>query len=341
MAVRTKRFAPALLALCLALALTGCRTRTGGGDISGAEASARQTDDALAGEVLSDTAATPGEAHASAEAEDSGAPAGRTVENPAASRREFDERASAEVVPGTDRLLHAQGEGTGTPLAADEVPQTADRLSPDAEKTAARTVPVDKAERMGVSEEADAADSARTYFTVLLQERTGSLFECKRVNVYWETAEDHVTVHKTGPEHTLILNAGAYDVSARLLPDNLRVDDGWVARKNPQVIVKIVDSGVLGSGVGGTGAAQAIARRLRNREGWASVDAVQDGKVLLLSEELLEAPHLQLAAMLFIAKTAYPEAFADTDPEEALRMLAEEATGLIPAGTYAYRDGKD
>ena len=80
---------------------------------------------------------------------------------------------------------------------------------------------------MGEDPDAEAADSALTYYTVLLQDRMGSLFECQRANVYWETAQDHVTVHKTSPEHALILQSGAYDVSSRLLPENLLVDDGW------------------------------------------------------------------------------------------------------------------
>ena len=189
---------------------------------------------------------------------------------------------------------------------------------------------------MGVSEDAEAAESAMTYFTVLLKDRAGSLYECQRANVYWETKEDHVTVHKSSPEHALILEAGAYDVSARLLKENLRVDDGWVARKNPQVIVKIVSSSVLGSGVLSAGAAQAMYRALCAREGWANIDAVKSRSILMLSEELLKAPHLRLAAMLLIAKAASPELYADVDPDQALRMLAEEATGAPLSGLFYF-----
>jgi hypothetical protein len=66
------------------------------------------------------------------------------------------------------------------------------------------------------------------------------------------------------------------------------------------------------------------------------MDAVRNGRVLLLSEELLEAPHLQLAAMMMIAKTAYPEFFGEISVDHALEMLAEEATGSIPAGIFYY-----
>ena len=164
----------------------------------------------------------------------------------------------------------------------------------------------------------------------------GSLFECQRAYVYWETQEDHVTVYKTSMEHTLILNAGAYDVSARLLPENLRVDDGWVMRKNPQVIVKIVDSSILGSAVYSSGAAKAMYNSLCTREGWANIDAVKNGQILLLSGEYLKAPYLQTAAMVMIAKTANPDLFTDVDPQQMLEMLCEEATGTLPAGTWFF-----
>ena len=59
------------------------------------------------------------------------------------------------------------------------------------------------------------------------------------------------------------------------------------------------------------------------------------GNVIELDDSL-EAPHLQLAAMLMIAKTAYPEFFGEISVDHALEMLAEEATGSIPAGIFYY-----
>lgn len=321
---------PALL-LSLALLLCGCRTRTRDLAGTGLPEAGHQTDETRQGEVLSSDAIPE-------EAGDNGGSGGRTRENPDASRKEYDENAPVEIVPGTDRLLHEAGEGNGASVSNEESGIHVSRVSDRAEETALRTVAAEEAAQTGVSEDADAADSAMTYFTVLLQDKTGSLFECQRLNVYWETDRDHVTIHRSSPEHALILNAGCYDVSARLLPENLLVDDGWVARKNPGVIVKMVDSAVLGSGIVSDRAAKAVYDRLLSREGWAAVDAVKNRRVLLLSRELLEAPHLQAAAMVLIAGTAYPDLFSDVNREEMLRMLTEEATGTLPAGIYYYRE---
>lgn len=320
-----------LLALCLLL--TGCRTRitgSGQGDIAAPAAGGAAAGD-LQGDQSADMAASaePGDTEENTDP-DGGEPGDRARENPEAPRKEYDPDAPAEIVPGTDRLLHGPGEGSGMSAAGEEEDTAASRLNDGAQETATQVVAAQEAERMGEDPDAEAADSALTYYTVLLQDRMGSLFECQRANVYWETAQDHVTVHKTSPEHALILQSGAYDVSSRLLPENLLVDDGWVVRKNPQVIVKVVDGAELAR------SAEAVYRGLLAREGWGGTDAVRSGQVLLLSGELLEAPWLQTAAMLLIAKTANPSLFEDVDADTVLQMLAQEATGSLPAGVYYY-----
>ena len=331
MVMKSKRILLPALLLGIALLLCGCRVRTGESTeiISADDAESRT--EAKQGESIS-ADALPNEI------QDSGEPGGQTRENPASSRKEYDENAPAEIEPGTDRLLHKAGEGNGASAAKEESGTTASQVNDLADETAVQTTAAENAAQMGVSEDADAADSAMTYFNVLLQDKMGSLFECQRLNVYWETARDHVTIHRRSPEHALILNAGCYDVSARLLAENLLVDDGWVVRKNPGVIVRIADSTVLGSGISSSGAAKALYESLRNREGWAAIDAVKNKRILLLSEELLEAPHLQTAAMVMIAKTANPALFTDVDPDTMLQMLMEEAAGTFSPGIFYYKE---
>ena len=337
MGMKVKRILLLALLLSLILLLCGCRTRTRGSGQGNriTDASSGLTDAAQQGESLSDSSAFS-DAHEADAADDesSGEPSRQTRDNPEASRKEYNENAPAEIVPGADHFLHTEGEGNGASAVNEEAEIHASQVNDHAGETATQTIAAQEAEQMGVSDDADAADSATTYFTVLLQDKMGSLFECQRLNVYWETAQDHVTIHKTFPEHTLILNAGCYDVSARLLPENLLVDDGWVVRKNPGVIVKIVDSGVLDS----EGAAKALYESLRSREGWAAIDAVKNRRILLLSQELLEAPYLQTAVLVMIAKTAYPALFTDVDLDHMLEMLTEEATGTLPTGISYYRE---
>ena len=272
-----------LLTLCFALALSGCRVRTGSDGqplpLNGAAVVAGGAGEAADADSNGQVAGTDSRQDATPEDAE---PGGASRDDPDAVRKEYDENAPAEIVPGTERLLHGEGEGSGAPLTDTETDGATDRLNDNAAESAAQTVAAGEAEHMGVAEDAAAADSSLTYYTVLLQDRTESQFECQRAYVYWETQQDHVTIHKSASEHALILSTGAYDVSARLLPENLRVDDGWVMRKNPDVIVKVVDGCVLGSSVLSDGAAKAVVEALYARDGWQGISAVQKHQVLLL-----------------------------------------------------------
>ena len=334
--MRKRKAGILILACALCLILSGCRVRTAGNGRT--DGTARDEAAGVSRTEIPGSLPDGGteESGRKDEQEKNEEPGGRTKENPEASRKEYDEAAPAEITAGTERRVHGAGEGGGMSAASEDAREQADRLNDGAEETAVQTVAADEAEQAGVSEDAEEADSAMTYYTVLLQDRMGSLFECQRLNVYWETAEDHVTVFRTSPEHSLILAAGAYDVSARLLEENLRVDDGWVRRKNPGLIVKIAEEGILGPGAVSADAARKIRADLTARDGWAETDAVRNGRVLVLSECLLERPDLRVAAALMIAKAAAPGLMADVDIDRALEMLSEEATGSVPSGVWYY-----
>ncbi|MCR4622859.1 MAG: hypothetical protein K5663_12340 [Clostridiales bacterium] len=324
-----KRLALICCIIICVLALSSCRTR-----VSSTDTGANMSDEAFQINSAHTTETVPDDATETDAAEnDQG---NRTRENPEASSREYDENAPVEVVPGTERELNAEGEGSGSPIDSEEASDYVSRISDLAKDTATQTVAADEAEQMGVSPDAEAADSVLTYYNVLLQSRMGSLFECKRVNVYWETPTDYQTIYKTSSEHELILNAGAYDVSSRLLSDNLRVDDGWLVRKNPGLIIKVVDGSVLGGSINSAANAKSVYKSLTARAGFSGIDAVRNRKVLLISEELFDAPYLRTYVMLLIARTAYEDVMSDTDTAEAFKRLTEEATGTIPGGIYYY-----
>lgn len=328
-----RKIAAVILLLIMCLLCTGCRSRTTG---TVSERSMQQDNDGTAvSEIDGERPDMDGTAETDGN-DESDLPGDKTFEDPSAARKEYDEQAQSEIIPGTSRSIHGEGDGQGSPHSAAESDDFVTALDDQADRSAIQTVSADHAEQMGVSDDADEADSAMVYYTVLLQDHNRSLFECQRLNLYWETAEDLVTVYKNSMEHDLILNAGCYDVSARLLAENLHVEDGWVIRKDPGMIVRIVSSDVLGRGVLSPAAAKVIYTQLIHREGWSGIDAVRNGRVLLISEEMLQAPYLQLAATVLIAKTANPALYADTDIEKMFAMLAEEATGNLPSGIWYY-----
>lgn len=188
---------------------------------------------------------------------------------------------------------------------------------------------------MGTAPEAPDADSAMTYYTVLIRERMGTLFECQKPDIYWETETDYRTVFRTGEETALIRPCGGYSVSARLLEENLTVTPDWVVRKDPGVIVKVTDDRTLGRGVLTPGGAVALRSAICARPDWAGIQAVRNGRVVLISRQLLTTPARRTAAILYIAKAAMPQLMEDVDPDEAFRALAEEENGTVPEGVYA------
>ena len=306
-----KIFFLAALLLLLTTA-SGCRSRTSAAPrASGAQTPAASSDSG---------AAADGEPEALTEN------GGETVENPLAERAEYDEAARAELLENQSRAVSGEGDGGGPPMRQKDADSRALQLDSAAELAAVKTLPAEEAERLGVSESAPAAETAQRYYTALLQSRLRTLFECKKLNVYIETPESFVTVYKTSAEHALVLAAGGYDVAAKRMENDLAVDGGWVQRKNPDFIVKFVDASALNGGTLGA---------LLAREGLRETAAAKNGCALLLCDSLLDAPQLQTAAAVCLAKAMYPDLFDDIDAAQAVGQLADEA-GVQTDGLWFY-----
>ncbi|MGN1021473.1 MAG: hypothetical protein ACI4O7_14010 [Aristaeellaceae bacterium] len=333
------RLCAALLSAAMLLSGCGIRTRVLPAQ-EAAQTAQDGTGSALTGGHQADAPgdaanAGPAENGASLSAEpDPNAP---SEHDPDARRREYQEHAGAELTEGEARTLVLTG-GSGRDVIGEEEQPSADAAqeADEASLTAREILSRQEAEQLGISREAPRADTVYQFYQTLLASKVGSLFECKRLYVYWETPVDYQTVYRTSAEHSVILLAGGYDVAAKRQEDALMVDDGWISRKAPGCIVKCVDASVLGSGVRSGREARTVLAALLARPGWQAMDAVRAQKVLVLSAELLDTRWGQLAAALYMAKTMYPAEMADVDPDEALRLLAQEATGADISGCFAW-----
>ena len=227
-----KRTKILILLAALLLTLTGCRTRTTGsvpppgesGPVTETDPGQAEQPEPPEGDPAEDGDTNP----------ESDAP---TVTGPDSDRKTYAQDADAEVVPGADHALTQQGDGGKTPEHDSNGAPGGAKDSANGEKTAKETVPADQAGQTGADQSGQTAETAQLYYQTLLEDRLSDLFECQRFYVYWETPEDYRTVHKSSDEHQIILKAGAYDASAKLQSDALTVDDGWIQRKNPCVIV--------------------------------------------------------------------------------------------------------
>ena len=133
-----------------------------------------------------------------------------SVEKEDSDRRTFEENSSGELTPEAETPVYepaeepseaeipAEGEG-GDPVNV---------IADESELQTTETLPAEDADQLGTADDAETADSLQTYYLALLDSRLGALFECKRLYVYWETAEEYRTVLNGSSEHQIILWAG-------------------------------------------------------------------------------------------------------------------------------------
>ncbi|MCR4805917.1 MAG: hypothetical protein K5981_09780 [Clostridia bacterium] len=246
--------------------------------------------------------------------------------DPQSERKEYDSEQDGEIAPDAEQRIAAEVQ---TPAEAKPAaPAEAVETTGEAEKTVEVFVEADASEQKAAAEDAPAASSMLEYYQALLTSRLESQFECKKLDIYWETPAAFATVNRQSAEQAIITLAGSYNVGVKLEADALTVDGGWVSRKNPGAIVKVVPREALASG-------ESALAEIRGREGLAETDAVRSGRVILLAEDLLNTAAGQTAAAVEIACRLYPQLMDDVDPGEALRQLMEEA-GRSAAGTYWY-----
>lgn len=333
------RFIAIFFALVIALGLTSCRYRVTDEDII-TQPEPESTDEAVQEappeeepEREPEQEPEP-EEEAPPEPENEPEPDVPSVEDESADRKEYDSSASAEVSEGADNYAVSEEavseENVLSPTGNSENQEAVfTETETETELTVTETVSADESKDLTASEEGEVAESSFTYYTALLTSRLDSQFECQKLYVYWETEDDHVTVHKTSKEHELILLSGAYDASAKLLEDALTVDDGWIARKNPGAIVKVISDD--GFSANAPGAYEEILGRTE----LSGTDAVKNGRIIVLSDDLLSTSARRVAAAVYIAKLMYPDKLSDIDADEALALLTEE-DGNVLTGTYTY-----
>ena len=339
-----KRFGAMLLTCALLVTLTACRSRTTTVEDANPETAEHteseqnvQNSAGMPENSEVDGRKVPEPPQLEETQPDAEAP---TEEDPDAERKTYSSEADAALTPDAETSVISPDDAADAPAVPSSDNSSdggGENLeTDDADQTVTETVSADEAEDIGTAEDGAAADTVLLYYQTLLRDRLGSLFECQKLQAYWETTTAYTTVFKTSAEHQLILDAGAYDVSAKLLEENLTVDTGWVQRKNPGMIVKVVGPDILGSGVQSTAAAKAAADELTARDGWAGLDAVKNGKILVLSSDLLTTQARKTAAAVYLSKEMYPSLFEDVDADEALRLLTEEAGGTPLSGIFAY-----
>jgi len=165
-------------------------------------------------------------------------------------------------------------------------------------------------------------------YSAIFHQGLNTLFPCQQLSVYAETAEDFVAAGRGTDIYRLIADAGGANLTTRLSDERPIVTADWVVRRNPDVIVKFVHAGILGEGVDTTAHEAAARQELVGRPGWSAIQAVMHGRIILLSEEVLDSEEARLAAKLAIAHAMHPELFAGVDVGGTIARLLGGLDGI-------------
>ncbi|WP_425059986.1 hypothetical protein SCACP_06220 [Sporomusa carbonis] len=92
----------------------------------------------------------------------------------------------------------------------------------------------------------------------------------------------------------------------------------------------------LGEGYTDRTAAKAAYDKLISRTGWHDLAAVKNNKVLLLAQNIGTTPEGSIIGMLYMAKTMYPDKFADIDPYTVYKEMEQEFFDVEATGIIAY-----
>lgn len=173
---------------------------------------------------------------------------------------------------------------------------------------------------LGAEEQAEAFCTDVQALLDLVAERTQN---AEPVKVYWEIYTDYKTVGKDSPGDHLLKLSGVSNVAGLEPTSYPQISDEWLLEADPDMIVKLIPAtkSVMGPFVEDPAAVEAVYGDILRRPGWENIRAVREGKVLILHAALSTTPLGMAITPLFIAKTAYPERFADIDPNEKLAWM--------------------
>ncbi|MFA4859767.1 ABC transporter substrate-binding protein [Methanoregula sp.] len=154
----------------------------------------------------------------------------------------------------------------------------------------------------------------------LLQSRTVGLPEAEMPRVYFESYSDYSTLTGGSGADTLVTMAGGRNIAALLPVSSPKVNAEWLVAEDPDIIIKTIASSRTDQDFKG------LQSKIRNRSGIGNTSAVKNGRVYIISNDIVYGPRAIIGAM-YLAKILHPEQFSDIRPE---KMLDDYAGDFAP-----------
>ena len=143
--------------------------------------------------------------------------------------------------------------------------------------------------------------------------------------VYMEFSDFTAMGAGTGNNEMLEL-VNATNIAAKLGIQYPRISTEWLLEENPDVIIKIIATDTI---------TVEMHERLINRAGWNQLDAVKNGQVYLISNELCSSPRAMIGS-LFIGKWCYPERFTDINPDSVNAYWLRKYFGITSFDNFIF-----
>ena len=169
------------------------------------------------------------------------------------------------------------------------------------------------------------------YHTDLIGERVGSLPKEDRQSVYLECYSDFKTVSAGSGGDQMCVMAGGRNIASDLIGAYPKIDSEWAIAQNPDVVVRAASASY-----DNTSEPEAILSDIVSRPGWAGMDAVEGGRVHLLTSDIYTGPRY-IIGVTYMAKWLYPDTFADLDPASIHQEYLKRFQGMdIPDNIFVY-----
>lgn len=170
----------------------------------------------------------------------------------------------------------------------------------------------------------------------LVKDRTSKLKPEEKVSAYWEGYSDYNTVSKGASGDEILSMIGAENIAKDQPVAYPKVSNEWIIEKNPKYIVKTPMTNIsFGYGVSDNQAVSAVYNKVITRTGWEKIDAVQNKKVYMVSNEITTSAR-GMIGICYLAKLCYPDLFKDLDPEAVHKEMLKKFYGIEYKGNWIY-----
>ncbi len=160
----------------------------------------------------------------------------------------------------------------------------------------------------------------------IMTTRLAKLTDAQKPRVFWEMLQPYKTCTKAVASHQNIVKAGAINVAADLAGTYPVVSAEWLAKVNPQLIIRMASRDDSDQVV------QQIYDEVMSRPALSTVDAVRNKKVYIVKWSIYGGLR-SLVSQLYYVKWIHPDLFADIDPAAVHKELLTRFLGVT---TFSY-----